>query len=100
MPKCRDCVHWEVCNPIVNASEDSCTFYKDSSRFVELPCERGDLVYFIKARRVMADIVSKFTIDERGVMLQRVNGYNLGYTDQLGEKIFLTCEEAEKALKE
>ena len=36
MPKCRDCVHWEVCNPIVNASEDSCTFYKDSSRFMEL----------------------------------------------------------------
>ena len=34
------------------------------------------------------------------IHLQRVNGYNLGYTDQLGEKIFLTCEEAEKALKE
>ena len=36
MPKCGDCVHWEVCSPIVNASEDSCAFYKDSSRFVEL----------------------------------------------------------------
>lgn len=36
MPKCGDCVHWEICNPIVSASEDSCTFYKDSSRFVEL----------------------------------------------------------------
>lgn len=36
MPKCRDCVHWEVCSPIVSASEDSCAFYKDSSRFVEL----------------------------------------------------------------
>lgn len=36
MPKCGDCVHWEVCSPIVNASEDSCTFYKDSSRFMEL----------------------------------------------------------------
>jgi hypothetical protein len=33
-------------------------------------------------------------------MLQRVNGYNLGYTDQLGKKIFLTREEAEQALKE
>lgn len=99
MPKCGDCVHWEVCSPIVSASEDSCAFYKDRSRFVGLPCKIGDFVYFIKARRVMADIVSKFTIDKRGVMLQRVNGYNLGYTDQLGEKIFLTCEEAEQALK-
>ena len=45
-------------------------------------------------------IVSKFTIDRCGVMLQRVNGYNLGYTDQLGKKIFLTREEAEQALKE
>lgn len=100
MPKCGDCVHWEVCNPIVSASEDSCAFYKDRFRFVELPCKIGDFVYFIKARRVMADIVSKFTIDRCGVMLQRVNGYNLGYTDRLGKKIFLTIEEAEQALKE
>ena len=114
MASCKDCVHVEVCceknlhvavgmNIIPRFKykriEQECKNFKDRSRFVELPCKLGDFVYFIKARRVMADVVSKFTIDRRGVMLQRVNGYNLGYTDQLGEKFFLTCEEAEQALK-
>lgn len=105
MASCKDCLHVKICqktrimDPTHNYAIE-CNDFKDRSRFVELPCERGDLVYFIKARRVMADIVSKFTIDKCGVMLQRVNGYNLGYTDQLGKKLFLTCEEAEQALKE
>lgn len=105
MATCKNCLHVKICqktrimDPTHNYAIE-CNDFKDRSRFVELPCERGDLVYFIKARRVMADIVSKFTIDKCGVMLQRVNGYNLGYTDQLGKKLFLTREEAEQALKE
>ena len=99
---CKDCIHSEVCyyHGEDIDSPGICGFFTDRSRFVELPCKLGDFVYFIKARRVMADIVSKFTIDRCGVMLQRVNGYNLGYTDQLGKKIFLTHEAAEQALKE
>ena len=113
MATCKDCVHADMCKykdlpaPLSDSYireseciEKRCGDFKDRSRFVELPCNVGDFVYFIKARRVMADIVSKFTIDRCGVMLQRVNGYNLGYTDQLGKKIFLTREEAEQALKE
>ena len=99
MATCKECIHFVVCDEVPTKSANDCDFFKDRSRFVELPCKRGELVYFIKARRVMADIVSKFTIDKHGVMLQRVNGYNLGYTDQLGKKIFLTEEEAEQALK-
>lgn len=100
---CKDCIYYDVCDydgDVAVFPDRICGFFKDRSRFVELPCKLGDFVYFIKARRVMADIVSKFTIDRCGVMLQRVNGYNLGYTDQLGKKIFLTREEAEQALKE
>ena len=102
MAICKECVHVELCSYAQNSNNEfeHCANFRDRSRFVELPCKLGDFVYFIKARRVMADIVSKFTIDRCGVMLQRVNGYNLGYTDQLGKKIFLTCEEAEQALKE
>ena len=102
MATCKECVHVGVCSYAQNSNNEfeHCANFKDRSRFVELPCKLGDFVYSIKARRVMADIVSKFTIDRCGVMLQRVNGYNLGYTDQLGKKIFLTHEEAEQALKE
>ena len=112
MATCNDCIHSGVCAmrreprcfltdpPISENIEHECLDFHAKDRFVELPCKLGDFVYFIKARRVMADIVSKFTIDRRGVMLQRTNGYNLGYTDQLGKKIFLALEEAEQALKE
>lgn len=106
MASCKECIHFDRCKGLYKfdrlqkAVSKGCSYFKHHSRFVELPCKLGDFVYFIKARRVMADIVSKFTIDRCGVMLQRVNGYNLGYTDQLGKKIFLTREEAEKALKE
>lgn len=107
MATCKDCAHYNLCNitqidyqpkNTIQHIEEYCRQFKDPSRLVYLPCKQGDLVYFIKARRVMADIVSKFTIDRCGVMLQRVNGYNLGYTDQLGKRIFLTREEAEQAL--
>lgn len=37
MPKCGDCLHWELCSSIFSASEDSCEFYKDRTRFLELP---------------------------------------------------------------
>lgn len=102
MATCKECVHVAVCSYAQNSNNEfeHCANFRDRSRFVELPCKVGDFVYFIKARRIMADIVSKFTIDRCGVMLQRVNGYNLGYTYQLGKKIFLTLEEAEQALKE
>lgn len=100
MITCKDCIHYFVCEykPKTNLV-NQCADHIDRSRFVELPCKVGGFVYFIQARHVMADIVSKFTIDRRGVMLQRVNGYNLGYTYQLGKKIFLTREEAEQVLK-
>ena len=86
MATCKECVHVAVCSYAQNSNNEfeHCANFRDRSRFVELPCKVGDFVYFIKARRIMADIVSKFTIDRCGVMLQRVNGYNLGYTYQLG----------------
>lgn len=84
MKTCKECIHYEVCRALCKSKEElmPCVVFKYRSHFVELPCKLGDFVYFIKARRVMADVVSKFTIDRRGVMLQRANGYNLGYTDQ------------------
>ena len=114
MATCKECIHYDLCRSCtriqlgwhgnsvhyVENIEEICKDFKDCSQFVELPCNIGNFVYFIQAHHVMADIVSKFTIDRCGVMLQRVNGYNLGYTDQLGKKIFLTREEAEQALKD
>ncbi|MDO4893525.1 MAG: hypothetical protein Q3989_09515 [Eubacteriales bacterium] len=117
MANCKDCVHVEVCKEYVEGLAaargvrlsvkeldsvlecDDCKHFKDRSRFVELPCKVGDTVYFIKGGRVMSDTVIRFVIDRYAVKLTKSNGADIGYTTQFGERIFLTREEAEQALK-
>ena len=112
MATCKDCLHWKVCNeyrgafwghkaqyssPIINASADSCIFYKDRSRFVELPCEVGDTVYCLakpSKRRI-----TKISITTYGLRLS-VNDMFCFDESQIGKTVFLTREEAEQALKE
>lgn len=46
---CKDCLHCDVC-PMGLMCEEStgvCDVFKDKSRFIELPCNVGDVVYDI-----------------------------------------------------
>ena len=48
MIDCQDCVHCDVCckhKNIIRELEMDCRQYKPKSRFVELPCEVGQMVY-------------------------------------------------------
>ena len=52
MANCKDCLHVEVCKNIYEVhgdglSEESyvCDHFSNRSRFVELPCKIGDIVY-------------------------------------------------------
>ena len=36
---CKDCIHFVVCEEVPTKLADDCDFFKDQSRFVELPCE-------------------------------------------------------------
>lgn len=53
MTTCKDCVHFEACKNIYEIYGDglseesySCDQFSNRSRFVELPCKIGDIVYF------------------------------------------------------
>ena len=37
MATCADCIHFVVCDEVPTKSANDCDFYKDRSRFVELP---------------------------------------------------------------
>lgn len=37
MATCKDCIHFVVCEEVPTKSADDCDFFKDRSRFVELP---------------------------------------------------------------
>ena len=114
---CQDCVHYEVCEvtypdldlPFVNL--EKCRLFKDKSKFIELPCEVGDMVWFIKfafsyaKRPIPAMICGMKTFSNNGAFtfmaLTVENNINRNFTNyDIGRTVFLTKEEAEQALKE
>ena len=109
MARCKDCMHEEVCNIFAgDLNEDGaekCVCFKDRNRFVDLPCKVGDQVYYFNdsnyKKYEVCEIVG-FHIDKYRVDFQiKLCGYKCFVdTEFLGEKIFLTREEAEQALKE
>lgn len=109
MASCKDCMHEEVCNIFAgDLNEDGaekCVCFKGRNRFVELPCKVGDKVYYFfsdsNKEYEVCEIVG-FHIDKYRTAFQiELCGYKcLVDTEFLGERIFLTQEEAEQALKE
>ena len=106
---CKDCLCKDVCFYIRNAEDViaeinplACPHFKPKSRFVELPCEDGQTVYFIDVCRTAEDfgksfvnfgVVTKVSCDNKFVVVK--GGSILGWGC-----VFLSREEAEKALKE
>lgn len=118
MASCKDCIHYEACkSQVPRTFWDSETFYhdckyfKDRTRFVELPCKVGDKVYFIKhffnyAKHPMCGtvcMIKTFTPKESwtfGAIMDESNIDRLFVSYDIGKTVFLTREEAERALKE
>ena len=103
---CKDCVHYEVCEPHTEPNEDfaevdGCKLFKPKSRFVELPCEVGQKIhdkygYSFKVERI--DIFDGKMIFRCGN--DGTDDYMAFYDFEIGTDVFLSREEAEKALAE
>ena len=50
MARCDKCLHGDVCFTILDSMQ--CQHFKDSSRFVELPCKLGDSIYEPKRHQI------------------------------------------------
>lgn len=119
---CKDCIHYDVCllerdnskdkltaDGLFKKAEEDCAYFKDKSRIVELPCKVGDTVYEIRPDRGFIQEYTVITIhisrcdaffdweliDGEGIY-SNVNGFTV---NMLGKTVFLTREEAEKALE-
>ena len=103
MAVCKECVHNNVCNIkqrfnhpkyALQHIEKYCEHFKDRSRFVELP-KIGDTVFELVKINEFGDCrlqelkVTSEIIDTNGPAFE---------IDLLGERFFLTPEEAEQAL--
>lgn len=104
MATCKDCLHVDAC--LESDKDLICRDYKDSSRFVELPCKVGDTVYIIARisgkEEIIQDSVESFTIssfvDNTPIILfDGIETCDWDSSD-FGKQVFLTKEEAEQAL--
>ena len=115
MATCRDCIHYDVChNNFKNidlneemTDEHCCVYFKDKSRFIELPnIEIGQELFYIDQyeKRVKSDTVSKLTFEKNDLgidtgVFSEDYGFSMFFSD-VGKSLFLTKEEAEAKLKE
>ena len=109
MANCKDCVHAEVCKDYINAvlgdvdesqmCGDDCEFYKDRSRFVELPCKVGDTIYWNLLGKTVEDEIMSITIYKNVIRVSLGKGISFDIED-IGRMLFLSREEAELKLTE
>lgn len=111
---CKECIHEKVCCdwvqeigiPFVNAEQ--CEHFKPKSRFIELPCEVGQKLYWINfvSKQIETDKVISLHLYEDGFTIttktissgsKAISTYN---EERLKQIMFFSREEAEKALEE
>lgn len=107
---CKDCLHDKVCGVYPHSWTEPgrsvpcyCKNFKDKAHFMELPCRVGETVYYIKSafsylEAPKAEIVRKIELLDEQIVFRTVNRcFNI---ENIGKTVFLSREEAEKALKE
>ena len=120
---CNDCIHFDLCIPVYSkifgkgngldaeAETDGCGYFKDRSRFVELPCKLGDTIYTVSLKYGIlpwsvfgiCSAIDEWSATPRITLLACSTklGRNAKFSAKmLNASVFLTHEEAEQALKE
>lgn len=127
MPKCENCIHCEVCKRYLMSTDitpeelnkigkreqtKQCEFFKDKSLIVELPCKVGDSVYVCLSDSPTQNRILRFETLSVELVYQAKRAYYLAFEENnelpfihidlksFGKTVFLTREEAEKALRE
>ena len=103
MATCADCIHYEVCSDYFDATIEcgtTCSFWKDRSRFVELPCLLDDKVFYFDINgRIYVQTVKSLTygLTKTGFVIHSDVDF---VSDLFGDRFFHSYEEAEQAFKE
>ena len=111
MITCKDCIHDDVCG--FNEYKDFneiCSFFKDKSHIIELPCKIGDTVYYPWIYDGQCGVafnkVESIKIYVNGLPLVVVEDWKSDMpmpisfcNEDFGKTVFLTKEQAEAKLK-
>lgn len=116
---CRDCLHFKACYEMATANgaeefntlfANKCEDFTDRSEWVHLPCKVGDMVYYPWIYDGQCGIafseVESIKIYVNGLPIAVVEDWGsdmpmpISFTvEDFGKTVFLTREEAEKALE-
>lgn len=104
---CKDCIHYDLCNragTLFNHKAfgaEACHFFKNKDRLLDLPCAVGDTVYYIPfGSNIIECVVAQITIEpfeEIGMSFHCYGGITFDMRF-IGETVFFSREEAEKAI--
>ena len=103
MATCKECVHENVCviKAMPSAFENTkwdkepCDHFKNRAHYIELPCKMGDKLYIIVTKRPRV-YCEKFSF----IKQSRLTYCNLERVlKDFGKTVFLTYEDAERALQ-
>ena len=129
MATCKDCLHVDVCcsylstaynkcklatpdfKLLKNIECDECQYFKDRSRFMELPCKAGTTVYTVSLKHGVVpwgvyaicstvnewDAAPKITLLARSKKIDKSAKFS---ANAVRSSVIFTREEAEQALKE
>ncbi len=104
---CKDCLHCDICDCI--GIGFPCADFQDKSEWVHLPCKVGDTAYFITERNapkgtkehIVETTIEKIGVRKSGMFIKlSVNAMYETSCNSIGKTVFLTLEEAKKALAE
>lgn len=92
---CKDCLHYEACDMYEDLdgyrSKTICSNFTEKSEWVHLPCKVGDIVYQVDSERIYESTVRNIIYDTDGIAFDE---------RAIGKSVFLTREQAVKALEE
>lgn len=108
MANCKDCLHIDLCKDrYIFGDIPPCEHFKDSSKFVELPCKVRDTVYVIRGEnKIQEKSIRIISILESNVIYYFDDGkFNSSLNDyccenDFGKTVFLTREAAKQVLRE
>lgn len=105
---CKKCLHYERCYSIytqdmLDMTNGECVYFADRSEWVHLPCKVEQQLWFVENGKVKCSTVDRIVYEELSTddIFTRIDGYGFSvFFDDVGKIVFLTREEAEKALVE
>lgn len=117
MSTCKDCLHYDLCKEFTDYTEEfiasceknfekygdakeKCEYFKDRSKSIDLPCKVGDTVYYVYGSRIEDDKVHSIYVDCWNKLSIKLRWQReKTKLEDFGKTVFLSKEEAEKALK-